>query len=215
MTTNLLVIIILALSSNLDNIGVASSYGIRKISIPFSSNLLIAFITGTGTLASMLAGRSVYKFLDPQTAGTAGAAIIIAVGVWVLFKEMVMRKPKVAPLNHDSRQSISHLPVHRKINAILDNPFMADMDFSGHISLKEGMLLGIALTFNNLANGIGAGMMGLSVTLTTALVVVFSILTIWVGLEFGNHYGVRWLGKSAGPAAGLLLILVGIYEMLF
>ncbi len=45
---HLATILLLSLSSNLDNIGVGVSYGIRKVNIPFTSNLLIAVVTRGG-----------------------------------------------------------------------------------------------------------------------------------------------------------------------
>ncbi len=45
---HLLTILLLSFSSNLDNVGVGVSYGIRKINIPFTSNLLIAVVTRGG-----------------------------------------------------------------------------------------------------------------------------------------------------------------------
>ena len=47
--SHLLTILLLALSCNLDNVGVGIAYGARGIGIPLASNLLIALITAAGT----------------------------------------------------------------------------------------------------------------------------------------------------------------------
>jgi putative Mn2+ efflux pump MntP len=52
---HVLAVLVLATSSNFDNVGVGIAYGIRGTCIPFASNLIIAVISGTGTLLSMLA----------------------------------------------------------------------------------------------------------------------------------------------------------------
>lgn len=39
----------LAISCNLDNVGVGLAYGARGIGIPLASNLLIALVTAAGT----------------------------------------------------------------------------------------------------------------------------------------------------------------------
>ncbi len=49
--------LLIALSCNLDNVGVGISYGARGIKIPFVTNLFIALITGTGTLLAMVLGK--------------------------------------------------------------------------------------------------------------------------------------------------------------
>jgi putative sporulation protein YtaF len=208
-------ILLLAVSSNLDNVGVGTAYGVRKIRIPFSSNILIALITSTGTWLSMLMGKSIGMMLNTQLAGYLGASIIIAVGLWIFLSETgIVREKRSYDLSEaNDRPDISGKHIFKKIYIILDNPFAADSDFSGHISLKEGVLLGFALTLNNLANGVGAGMMGLDIELATIFVGIFSIITIWVGLAAGCK-GSFLLGKLAGPVSGLLLILIGVIEFL-
>ncbi len=68
-------IFLLALSSNLDNVGVGTSYGTRRINIPFGSNLLIAFITTSGTYLSMTLGNVISNFINPNSNRSAGKMI--------------------------------------------------------------------------------------------------------------------------------------------
>jgi putative sporulation protein YtaF len=98
---------------------------------------------------------------------------------------------------------------------ILNNPFIADADLSNHIDLREGATLGLALTLNNIANGVGAGMIGLNIMLLTLLVFIVSIVTIWVGIKIGAYYGHRIFGRLTGFAAGILLVVIGVYEIIF
>ncbi len=100
-----------------------------------------------------------------------------------------------------------------QIIMILNNPIIADWDFSGHIDLREAIALALGLTINNIPNGVGAGMVGVSALIMTPAVFVCSIVTIWIGISCG-HLGFRRLGNSAGLLSGLLLILIGIYEII-
>lgn len=213
---HILSILLLALSSNLDNVGVGTAYGTGKITIPFSSNIIIALITSTGTWLSMLVGETISTTLNLKLAGYLGASIIIAVGFWVLFSETgIIRKKRYSNLSeaHHASHISRKYAFFKKIHAILDNPIVADADFSGHIDLREGVLLGFALTMNNLANGVGAGLIGLDPGLTTLFTGILSIVTIWVGVAMGD-LGSHWLGKLAGPISGMLLILIGVIELL-
>lgn len=97
---------------------------------------------------------------------------------------------------------------------ILDNPFIADTDMSSHIDMKEGIALGLALSLNNVSNGIGTGMIGLNIIWLILSVFILSIITIWVGIKVGHYYGHRLFGRLTGPAAGVLLFIIGIYEIL-
>ncbi len=210
---HILTIFLLALSSNLDNVGVGTSYGARGINIPFSSNLLIAVITSAGTFVSMAVGNAISNVLDSSVANAVGAFLIGGTGVWVLIQEVSHRdegKSDVSELLQET--NFSNQSVFKKALTILDHPFLADTDFSGHISVKEGFLLAFALTLNNLTNGIGAGLLGLDKTLTTVSVMILSISTIWFGIQFGLHSGMRWFGRFSGRISALILIFLGIYE---
>ena len=210
---HILTIFLLALSSNLDNIGVGTSYGARGINIPFSSNLLIAVITSAGTFLSMTVGNGISTVINPDFANAVGALLIGGTGVWVFIQELLRRDEDEGDASELLQETnFSNQSVFRKALTILDHPFLADTDFSGHISAKEGFLLAFALTLNNLTNGIGAGLLGLNITLTTAFVVVLSIVTIWFGIQFGRYSGVHWFGRFSGRISGLILIFLGIYE---
>ncbi|MEC5406835.1 sporulation membrane protein YtaF [Paraburkholderia sp. MPAMCS5] len=211
---SILSILLISVSSNLDNIGVGASYGVRKINIPITSNLLIALVTATGTFLSILLGQSVYLFASKKMDGLLGGVIIILAGLWVIFQEKCLHRA-VEPRESEpimkaepSRYGLRH------IAQILDNPIVADWDFSGHIDVKEALALALGLSINNIPNGIGAGMLGLNIYAMTAVVFVASIVMIWLGIYFGR-VGVRWAGRSAGVLSGALLIAVGLYEIFF
>jgi len=208
-------IFLLALSSNLDNVGVGTSYGTRRINIPFSSNLLIAFVTTAGTCLSMALGNVISNFINPNISNVLGALMIGGTGVWVFVGEISRHDGgQDIEAQHLLEATFSNQSFLRKMLTILDHPFLADTDFSGHIEMKEGFFLALALTLNNLSNGIGAGLLGLDVALMVAFTAILSILTIWFGIEFGRYSGVHWFGKYSGRIAGLILICLGIYEYL-
>jgi putative sporulation protein YtaF len=151
----------------------------------------------------------------PEMAGLLGGSIIIAAGIWVIFQEKVLHRGKEP---QEEKQLVAETGLSRfgfrQIVSILNNPIIADWDFSGHIDLKEATALALALTINNIPNGVGAGMLGLSPLLTTLSVFFFSIITIWIGISSGL-FGFHRLGKSTGVISGLILIFVGVYEIFF
>ncbi len=207
-------IILMSISCNLDNIGIGMAYGARKISIPFSSNLLIAVITTAGTLLSAAFGKSMHVFLKPRTANALGSAILICAGLWVAIYDFMASSgsalrdsPGEAPRARKPDSSF------RKLLSILDNPCLADSDLSKHIDLKEGALLGLALTLNNVANGVGAGLIGLNIVWLALFVFIFSIATILLGIMAGDRYGNRLFGRFSGLAAGVILIGLGIFDL--
>jgi len=213
--SQLLTILLLAISCNLDNVGVGIAYGARGIGIPLASNLLIALITAAGTGFCIVFGQQIFQVLPGEVGVILGAVLLIGMGAWVIRQEVRARncwRQEVQPpdpANGPARKSWL-----RRLLLILQHPVLADQDLSGYIDLKESLLLSMALMLNNIPNGVGAGLLGLSTLLTTLMVGVLSILTFWVGIGLGRSLGVRWLGRHAGTVSGLLLIVIGVAEII-
>ncbi len=206
--------IMLALASNLDNVGVGVAYGIRKTRVPLTSNLLIATITATGTLASMLCGHAVGRLLTPGLASLLAGGILIGMGLWVMVKEALSIYKRDGILQLFAATTPTVRPGYlAKVHTIRENPLSADGDLSGQIDSAEAILLGLALTPNNLVNGAAAGVMDLSLAVTVILVFLISLATIWAGIATGRQCGRRWLGNVAGVVSGALLVFIGTCEI--
>ena len=213
MDSRLFSVVLLALASNLDNVGVGIAYGIRKTRMPFVSNLLIAAITAAGTLVAMLFGSTVGRLLNQSVAGLLAGSVLIAMGCWVIVKEartLYVRGVRPASVPGDASRKGNYLA---RVHTIQENPLTADADLSGRIDPREAILLALALTPNNMVNGAAAGMMQLSLAVTVALVLVISLGTIWGGIKAGEQCGKLWLGDLAGMVSGALLVFVGTCEI--
>lgn len=214
-TIQFLTILMLAISCNLDNVGVGIAYGARGIGIPLASNLLIALVTAAGTCVCIVFGHQIFQVMPAEVGVILGAVLLIGMGVWVMRQEFTegsqqaQEPPAAIPGNGLAQKSWL-----QRLILILQNPVLADRDSSGNIDLKESLLLSLALMLNNLPNGVGAGMLGLSTWLTTVMVGVLSVVTFWVGIGLGRSLGVRWLGRHAGTVSGLLLIVIGLVEII-
>ena len=205
--------IFLALASNLDNVGVGVAYGMRRVRVPFTSNLLIAAITASGTLLSMLFGTTIGKLLSGGLASILAGGVLIVMGSWVVVREALAlsrenSQPQISPPALQGETSYLD-----KLQTIRINPLSADVDHSGQIDYREAALLGLALTPNNLVNGAAAGIIDLSIAAVVILVFLLSMATIWAGIGVGHQCGKRWLGNVAGVASGALLIFVGTCEI--
>ncbi|KAA3379855.1 manganese efflux pump, partial [Akkermansia muciniphila] len=122
MQFHLLSSLLFGLSSNTDNLAVGLSYGIKKIPIHWRHNLLVALITFSGTILSMIFGKSVLLFLPKRFAGLLGSLIIIAIGGTGLIRYLVKKTAK--------------------------SPDTACTELRA-LTTREALLLGFALTVNN------------------------------------------------------------------
>ncbi|MCD9025893.1 manganese efflux pump [Cohnella silvisoli] len=198
---HLISVLLIALVSNLDNLAIGISLGIRSTKIPVLSNGIIAGITMAGTYLSMNAGVFITGYISSRTTNLLGSAIIVLIGVWSIVNSLRLRTARSADSDdyehgYGNRSSANADVFHKHV-----------------ISIKESAGLSIALALNNLATGIGAGATGISPIWTTISVGVFSLLFIGFGSRFGFTLARSWLGSYSKIAAGILLILIGIYEM--
>ena len=207
-------ILFLAISSNGDNVAVGVAYGLGRINVPLPSNLLIAVVTGVGTLASMWLGQAIGSVMDPRLASIVGGTMIAAIGGWVILRSARATTPldNAPSLTMNSEEEGRPGPL-RNLMLVLDNPVGADTNFSRQIELKESWALAIALSLNNVVNGVAAGMLRMNPALTTFCVMVFSVLTLSAGLAAGYQLGKRWLGSLSGVMSGLLMVALGLYEI--
>ncbi|HJV46843.1 MAG TPA: sporulation membrane protein YtaF [Bacillota bacterium] len=195
-------ILILGIASNLDNLGIGISFGIRSTKIPFFSNLIIAFISMVGTYLSMVLGSLLSQYVPHDVANFLGGFLIISIGIWTIASSLTKKNKEV--LKNLDTPSVSE---------VLKDPSKADLDGNHYISMKESLWLGLALALNSIGTGIGAGASELSTFWTTAAVGVFSLLTIGIGVGAGLRISKSWICRYSDFLAGILLIGIGLYEI--
>lgn len=196
-------ILLFVLSANLDNFTVALTYGMRKIRIGTAANLLIAGISGGGTLGCMLAGGAAARFLPPWLSGVLGGLLMAGIGLWSIA-DTLRRRP--APRARDGHGV--------RLGELLDAPEAADTDRSGSIDPHEAIVLALALSINNLGLGLGASIAGFDPWLTAGLTVAVSLAAIRAGCFVGRRWAVRLLGRLAPLIAGAAVAALGIFELL-
>lgn len=208
---DLLPILLLAISSNGDNVAVGVAYGLGRINVPLTSNLLIAVVTGVCTLVSMLIGQGIGSMMPPRLANSMGGVIIAAIGGWVIVQSLRSNRQRNArPVEGATHRQPG---IFQQLVLVLDNPVGADSNFSRQIELKESWFLAVALSLNNAVNGVAAGMVGMNPLLLTFAVMLFSMVMLSAGLAAGSQIGKRWLAGFSGVLSGLMLMLLGLYEI--
>jgi putative sporulation protein YtaF len=207
-------IALIAVSSNLDNLGVGISYAFRKIRVPIASNILIGAVTASGTFISIYFGNLIHQCIDATIASIVGGGIVVLAGIWILIQDYLLHRAARRHRNdfvNDSSRSINGIDAMLEV---IDDPVKADRDHSGTIDPKESLTLAFGLSINNIPNGVAAGMLGLNPYWMSLVVFLTSIGMLWAGTHFGK-IGAHRLGRSAIPLAGFLLVFIGIWEMVF
>lgn len=191
-------IMLFAVSSNLDNLIIGVSYGIKKIRIPLLSNLVIAFMAFAGTLLSMLCGEHITKWLPAGAANAIGSILLIGIGLSGLIQYGYNRRRR--------KPDDVQWPIHA--------PEKYDKNSDKTLELKETVSLGAALTVNNIGLGVGASMSGLSVWKTAAVSSFFCIALMLLGNCIGKRCASKRFEKYSEIISGVIIILLGIFELL-
>ncbi|MGL5417607.1 MAG: manganese efflux pump [Clostridium sp.] len=180
-----------SLSSNIDNLIIGVSYGIKDEKIPIFQNTIIAIITTVGTLVAMIAGKLIEKYISNEIGNILGAAVIILMGLYFILVSVKEIKGKKKTTEN----------------------FHEQVAVQKNIGIKDSIVLGFALATNNLGVGVAASIMGLSIFWVCIFTFITSILTILIGEEVGDHIIGRILGKYDNLISGILLIILGLIEI--
>ena len=197
---------IFALVVSIDNFTVGIAYGVKKIKINLSSNILIGLISSLGTLLSMTLGLVIIKVISAKTANLFGCVILLTLGIYFLIDFF-----KKSFKTNGSRQQNEH--DYSVYQALLNYPEFGDVDKSGSLDAKESILLAFALALNNFGLGIGVGITGINIFQATILTFIISIISILIGYIVGQKYLSRLLGDYANLFSGCLIIILSIYEI--
>lgn len=219
-----------AAALSLDGFGVGVAYGMRKIKIPFLSLVVISLTSATGIGITMYSGHLVSQYLSVKAAEITGAAILIGVGLWILFQTWTGKgagpeventytagpEPGTEGKTGTECKPILNLRIRAfgLVIQIMREPTVADIDKSGNISTREALLLGLALAMDALGAGFGAAMTGFTPLLTPAVVGTVKFIMVSVGVHIGRRYAVNWLGDRAAVLPGWVLILLGVARVI-
>ncbi|MDR3552215.1 MAG: manganese efflux pump [Clostridia bacterium] len=194
--------ILIALANNVDNIGVRIAYSVRGVRLGIFKNLWISVITflisGAAALLGSALGAAAGEFCH-----VLSMAVLVAIGTWFIVEPY--RKP-----HRRRRESAHKSPV---IEALKDTE-NSDIDNSKSIDFKEATLLGISLSINNIGGSMSAGMIGLGVLLIGVLSALVSFIALLLGNLLTSAFVRLKLGNKATVAAGVILILIGIRQVL-
>ena len=178
---------LIGIGSNFDNCGVGIAYGSKKIKFPHWINTMINAIGFCTALLGSYAGGVISHYLTGNQASWASCIVLICIGLFFWYSAYL--HPRISQ-NHEKTKN--------------QKP-----------SWKQGVILGLSLSFTNIASGFGATVSNASsIWATTAAITIWGYIMIWLGNVVGIGVLARMLGKYSSFAAGFIFILVGIHQIL-
>jgi putative sporulation protein YtaF len=203
---NFLYTFFIALTNNLDNIGVRIAYSVRGITITPLINLWVSVITFVISFLSAFSGSILSEYLSRQLCSIVAMMLLTSIGLWMIWETYQNKNnDPIQAEDQGNKKNVIH---------ILMNPLHADMDNSKHIDFKEATLLGIGLSVNNVGGALSAGMIGLNSFWVGLLSALLSYIALWAGNYIAALF-IKWrITHRAAFAGGFVLIAIGIDQLL-
>jgi putative sporulation protein YtaF len=195
--------ILIALTNNVDNLGARIAYSLQGTRVSVLVNLWISVITFVISLAAAASGAAAIGWLGTQAASVVAMVFLVAIGSWMIFQAL---KPA-------SREEKPARNGEASLWTVLLEPDRADVDRSRHIDFKEGSVLGIALSINNIGGGLSGGIMGVNPVLVALLSALVSFVALWAGNYLAEYFVKRNITEKAAVVGGVLLIAIGIKQI--
>ncbi|NRR21647.1 sporulation membrane protein YtaF [Brevibacillus sp. MS2.2] len=224
-----LALLLVSLAISMDSVSVGLTYGLRNMRMPFLSLVVVSGCSFAVVYGVMLVGSSLTEWLTPEIGKYIGAAVLILMGLFTLWRLIATRSGTeaqestaasnaiVAAEKQEEQEPIVLLSQFRIFGVmiqILKDPSKADADRSGHIMGWEAVMLGLALSLDAFGAGISLTFLGYSPLLVALCIAVMSALLLAVGIALGRRAGKSsWLTRLTWLPP-ILLICIGVAKSL-
>ncbi|RNB81368.1 sporulation membrane protein YtaF [Brevibacillus nitrificans] len=215
-------LLLVSLAISMDSVSVGLTYGLRKMRMPFLSLIVVSGCSFVVVYGVMMIGSSLTYWLTPEIGKQIGAAVLIVMGLFTLWRLVSPRstaeeeqsaKVDVAFVEKEGEPEwtvLSQFRVFGVMIQILRDPAQADTDRSGHIMGWEAVMLGLALSLDAFGAGISLTFLGYSPLVVALCIAVMSALLLQIGLTLGRRAGQsKWISKLTWLPP-ILLICIGV-----
>lgn len=205
-------LLMLCCAVSFDGLAAGFSYGIRNLKLPFFSLVIISIASALVMSFGMLLGWAVSHYVTVTLSHLFGGIILLFLGTWVVWQGFVNRNNGSG--NTRTRHKKKQDNFFQFIKKLIRKPEDADLDHSGSINSREAFFLGLALASDAFGAGVGIGLAGFNVWLTSLMVGVSKFCLIILGLFWGQLSRGKLPLFPAQMIAGVILILLGLFNIL-
>ena len=187
--------LLFGISASLDALLVGTALGLQKVPLPARHNLLISTVTLIGTVISIGLGNLLLPLFPTGLGTRIGSAVLILFGLYSMGKWLLSKW---------------------RCNFRPDNSLCQEkkkFDERRELSLPQTLVLGGALSLNNIGIGFSASITGLPFLPASVSTFFCSLGFLALGSRLGRSAFLQQIGEYTDPASGLLLILLGLCQL--
>ncbi|MDO5560670.1 MAG: manganese efflux pump [Oscillospiraceae bacterium] len=188
----------------------AFSYGSSKVKINFVPAVIISTIGTAALTVSLLFSNIISSYISQKTSCILGFLILFILGLISVLKEYL--KKLLSRSNNRRKVSFCRGGMGFVIEIYME-PAKADKDCSKCISCSESAVLGIALSLDSVAAGIGIGLLGTNIAMVSIMSFLFCMAAIGLGYITGKSVS-RSLKHDFSWLSGLILIVIACTKLI-
>lgn len=201
---------LLVIAVCIDAFATSVTYGIRKISIPVFSAIVISSIGTTFLGISLYLAGLVQKFIPASLCMTLSVILLIFLGVVSLFQSTIKSYLKKHKGQKNMRFSLFDISF---VVEIMFDETKADADNSKVLSAKEALLLAVALSVDSLATGFSAGLAAPNFSGIVLLCLVIGFISVRIGCVIGKKISEK-SNLNLSWTSGVVLILLALTKII-
>lgn len=182
----LITVNLIGVSSNFDNTGVGIAYGSDQIKFPHWVNAIINIVGGITAFIGGYLGDVISQFVGVKPAGWLACFALGGIGFFFWYASYIH------PMISKSKSPIR-----------IPTP-----------GFRQSILLGLAMSLDNIVLGFGATVSNIASMWAESLsIAVLGYVMLWFGHRVGIGILSKFLGRYSAFIAGLILVMVGIYQI--
>lgn len=160
-----------------DSFAASAGIGGAGIKIPFRSAAVISFVGTFFLTASAAASEVLSRFINGELFGILSFALLLGLGVFNLFqnffKELVRKSQRFGERKNSAAK-------------LFFDETAADADNSKSISVKEALVLSVALSADSVITGISSGALALNLPILSVVCFLTGIPAVLLGVQLGE-----------------------------
>lgn len=201
--------VMLVLAVCIDAFFAAFSYGNNGVRITFWPAVIISSIGTAALTVPLMFSDIISSYISRQTSSILGFSVLMILGVVSVCKEFLKKMLR----KNDNRRKLSFR--RGGIGFVIEiymEPSKADTDSSNCISCSEACVLGIALSMDSMAAGIGIGLLGTNIAGICIMSFIFCMAAIGTGYLTGKIFTLR-SKNDLSWLSGLILIVIAVTKL--
>ena len=193
--------LLLIFSLSIDSFVAGFSMGESRIKLSIKSILLLSGIGIISLVISTCLGGYLEHMITSSAVRCSSIILFIILGTGKILESLIhtlSKKEKEIKIRFSQVEFIFHIYAH---------PEASDRDGSKNLSLVESIWLGLALSLDNLAIGIGIGLLQISLIFIAITGFCTNVLLMICGYSIGKFLTLKWKWNLSW-LSGILLFLL-------